>query len=205
MDEVKKWRQGYKVVQTQGNRYISLCFTRWAGIVGSLRKFKVYAVGKKTRRTRGDGPLAVCPGRQEAVDLAENTSFVDGDIKVFKCRYLESTASGLWEYYQGTKRERCHVSPTTIFADEVELIEEVAGVGILYCVPYASQKAEVREYCLGSCGKALVAGVSIDGVAVIPCKSAECEHVIDTLDLGEYIFPSEGAMDVVFRKLAEVT
>lgn len=76
-------------------------------------------------------------------------------------------------------------------------------MAVLYCVPYASQKAEVKAYCLGSCGKAMVAGVTIEGVTVIPCKTIECEHVIETLDMGEYIFPLDGKMDVVMRKLGE--
>lgn len=77
-------------------------------------------------------------------------------------------------------------------------------MAVLYCVPYDAQKAEVTAYCLGSCGKAMVAGVKIEGVAVIPCKTDECEHVIETLEMGEYIFPLDGKMDVVMRKLAEV-
>ncbi len=78
-------------------------------------------------------------------------------------------------------------------------------MAILYCVPWSSCKAEIKQYCLGSCGEGLIAGVKIEGIAIAPCKTAECEYVAETLDLGEYIVPSEGKMDIVIRKLIEVT
>jgi len=124
----KKRDVGYKAVQSQGNRYISFCYDTWAGLAGSLRKFKVYGIGKTTKRTRGDGPLAVFPEKEEALKLVEEYGFwLDGECKVFKCRYVESKTVGLWQYYRGKYNTPHYTDPTTIFADEVELIEEVTA------------------------------------------------------------------------------
>lgn len=76
---------------------------------------------------------------------------------------------------------------------------------ILYVVSWDTQCRAITEHCLGDCGKGMIAGVRLEGLAVAPCKSEECDHVTETFELGEYVVPSEGKMTIVGRRLAEVS
>lgn len=75
----------------------------------------------------------------------------------------------------------------------------------MYLVSFAAQEAAIKEYCFEACGKILVGGVRIAGAGVFaPCKSAECDHVSESLEMGELDLSVEGMTEIVIRKLNEV-
>lgn len=125
---MKKWKTGYKAAQKQGNRYISFCYTGPNPIVvGSIKRFKTYGIGRVTKRTRGDGPLAVFGSKQKAKALIEECGhWLQGEPVLFRCRYRESNDKGFWQYVRGERKSPKYIDALGIFADEVELIEEVA-------------------------------------------------------------------------------
>lgn len=120
---MKKWLEGYKVVQWVGAGYVSFICN---ALDGSLR-YKRYGIGKVTKRTHGDGPLAVFVKLEDAVAFINLAGGPGYDNRVCSCRYVKSRNSTYW---QKTKDDgKTSTSGAGIagkaFADEVELVEEV--------------------------------------------------------------------------------
>ncbi len=118
MEEV--WVDGYKVCRKQGNRYVSFFDFPW----------KIYNIGRITRRSREQGPLAVFDSREHAFAFKDEFGAVDGTtVKVvLACRYIKSKE---WVYWYITKRGRRETNrgdgiAGKCFADAVELIAEVS-------------------------------------------------------------------------------
>lgn len=116
-----EWVDGYKVVRKQKSRYISF------GLSG--KGCKVYAIGHVTRRTRGNGALAVFSSRRLADNflISQGHSDIFGKAFVKPCRYVPSADRGLWFVtFLGNRIRAVGMLPDgTRFADAVELIEEV--------------------------------------------------------------------------------
>lgn len=117
----KEWLDGYKVVVKRGSRYKSCVMTN---------HYKMYDIGLVTKRTSGNGPLAVFGQKRDAIAFKKRERFLGklyGKFYLFRCRYIESDDNGYWYRlcaYGGHKLCNTHV-PGKRFADEVELIEEV--------------------------------------------------------------------------------
>lgn len=125
----KKWKNGYKVVRRQGNRFVS-CTMGIYDVPG----WKVYGIGHVTRRAKGYikgiatrlrsyGPLAVFIDKESALRFMEGLG--GPSLALFTCRYVESSDNSCWR--PGYRcRNLCHIYVSDQrFADEVELLEEV--------------------------------------------------------------------------------
>ena len=117
----KVWLDGYKVVQKLEKVYVSFLYN--GGLLTDMPRYKRYGIGKVTKRTRGDGPLAVFVNFENAQVFRKICGGSGYNNVICRIRYTESADKGYWqksgggvsgEHWQG---KAC--------ADEVELIEEV--------------------------------------------------------------------------------
>jgi hypothetical protein len=78
-------------------------------------------------------------------------------------------------------------------------------VAKIWVVSFGAQEDGIKEYCFKKCGKILIGAFDIDGMGMfIPCKQTECAYEEDIMDLGEWVVPDEGMVDLVARKLEAV-
>ncbi len=100
---------GYKVVEKYNGRYRSCC------VVSSAVR---YGIGFITERPYCCGPLAVFKKKEDAIRFRR----LPFGQHVFKCKYTKSKDDKLWNI---TRRVWFELPIGTVFADTVELIEEV--------------------------------------------------------------------------------
>lgn len=121
--KTKKWKLGYRVCLKQGARWVSTYMGREIWRTG----WKVYAIGRITKRRAGYGPLAVFDSEKEARSFMGNNMY--GSYKLFRCRYIQSDDTQYWmpHYHGGFNPKRyCQANVSgKRFADAVELISEV--------------------------------------------------------------------------------
>lgn len=122
-DMEKKWRTGYKVCRRQGNRYISTHAGR--SYCDKGRGYKVYGIGHVTKRTRGNGPLAVFSNTKDALQFSVKYCGTFVGVVIFECKYLQSDDGRYWLKIKGKRSYNQSNIAGKRFADEVELIEEI--------------------------------------------------------------------------------
>ncbi len=118
----KEWLDGYRVCRRRGKSYVST----YMG-VSTIDGWKIYAIGRVTRRTPGYGPLAVFELADDARGfMKQNNMYADG-YALFGCRYTESEDTDLWRLGPTFERCVCVCRITgTHYADEVEPVREMA-------------------------------------------------------------------------------
>ena len=119
MDD-KRWLTGYKVVKKDRTRYISCFMKKEFG-----RGYKVYAIGHKTIRSPGYGPLAVFRSENDARRFMKRHDMYAYSFALFKCRYTVSLDHNYWRRV-GKGRGFCtFIVIGKQCADVVELTEEL--------------------------------------------------------------------------------
>jgi len=73
--------------------------------------------------------------------------------------------------------------------------------GKLYLVSLDIQSKEVNEFCFRKCGKILVGGVDLDGLACLPCNTDECPFLEKQMEAEPITFDEIVYNDVYLRKL----
>lgn len=112
-------RLGYKIVNAQGDKYMS------SSVFSSKARVE-YVVGKGVRPKKGNGPLMVC----KTLEVAKGIVLADFQ-KIFLCAYRKSSKKCVWimgEFdtkFEGFKNMTEDEKEKYSFAGEVMLIEEV--------------------------------------------------------------------------------
>lgn len=55
----------------------------------------------------------------------------------------------------------------------------------LYAVPLSAHRAvgvDIGPICWGSCGKGAIGAINLDNDSAIPCREAECPHLVKQMD-----------------------